>query len=343
MLSNWGPAQMRLARVSGQTGQILWDIALQEQPSPHQIGEPQSFTADDLDGDGYLDAAVTIQLQVQGNRPEFEFKVVSLRDGAMRWTRTIHDQGQFAEPPDIQVGRGAKNQSATVFLAETFATKTGSELVVRAPEGRDGTERWTWRSGFGEGDKRVSGGIDPISLDSEAKDAVCVTLSDQKRNCRVVLLDSKGRKRAERRLGPEPHPTDYFPPVLDVMFDLDGDGRDELLVWHDGVFSAWDRNLKAIWTRSEGWPVARYLPAGAGSPSELILSPLTAVLGTSGKSLWAYRSPTRWWVQGPSAGLLDRGSSKRMPLLISADFSSTACRYAIATTPEGITCSLPAL
>ena len=42
----------------------------------------------------------------------------------------------------------------------------------------------------------VSGGIDPIALDQRQKDSICVTYSDMKRECRIVVLDREGHERA---------------------------------------------------------------------------------------------------------------------------------------------------
>ena len=103
---------------------------------------------------------------------------------------------------------------------------------MHALDGRDGTDRWTWRSGVGEGDRKVYGGIDAIALDHEWKDSICVTYSDLRQECRIVILDPRGQERVRRVLPPEPVPREMFPPLADFMIDLDGDGRDELIVWH---------------------------------------------------------------------------------------------------------------
>ena len=49
---------------------------------------------------------------------------------------------------------------------------------------------------------------------------------------RIVILDPHGKEHARRVLSPERVPTDYSPPVADFMVDLDGDGRDELVIWY---------------------------------------------------------------------------------------------------------------
>ena len=83
---------------------------------------------------------------------------------------------------------------------------------MHALDGRDGSIRWTWRSGVGEGDRKVYGGIDPIDLDGKGKDSICVTYSDHRRETHIVLLDPQRRERARRVIPPEPVPTEYSPP-----------------------------------------------------------------------------------------------------------------------------------
>ena len=56
--------------------------------------------------------------------------------------------------------------------------------------------------------------------------------------------------------------------------DLDGDGRDELLVSYDGRVHAWDRDLKELWC----WPsrvgrIGEVVPGMAGRQGEVILAP----------------------------------------------------------------------
>ena len=57
-----GPTRLRLGRVSGRTGRMVWDIPLEEQPSTPQPGDPSPPKLDDFDGDGSLDAAVLVRL-----------------------------------------------------------------------------------------------------------------------------------------------------------------------------------------------------------------------------------------------------------------------------------------
>ncbi len=332
----WAPAQERLARVSGRTGRIIWDIALEEQATPQQPGGPRSPNLADLDGDGSLEAVVIVRQLAQAGQSEFELKAISLHDGASRWSRTLHYKGFVSEFPQIEVGSGSPSEPAAVFATEAPSTKTSNELLVHALDGRDGTDRWIWRSGVGEGDHRVYGGIDLIALDRKEKDSICVTYSDLKRECRIVIVNRRGQELRHRILPREPVPTSYFPPLADYMIDLDGDGRDELLVWHNSRLQAWGSDLKDRWSiPAEGWSILRFLPASPSRSSTLVLPPAIALDGISGQVRWTYKpSPLR---SRRAGDLLDPGDSARMPRLISTrmPLAETICRHALPALPPG--------
>lgn len=327
-----GTAQDRLARVSGRTGRILWDIAVEEQPSTQQPGtRPVPPKVADLDGDGSMVAVVLARRTVSAGAPsEFELKGISLRDGASRWSRALEYQGFMSEPPGFEIGQAEKGQPATVYITEAPGTQTSNELIVHALDGRDGTIRWTWRSGVGQDLGKVYGGIDPIDLDGKGKDSICVTYSNFRRECHILILDSQGRERARRDIPPEPVPTMYFPPVGDFMLDLDGDGRDELVVWNNNRLSAWGRDMKELWSiPSTNWPSGWFLPSKPGQPCTLLLSPMTAIDGTSGQVRWKDKS--RPW---GGEYLLDPGDSARRPLLLPGR-GPTICRQALPVTTRG--------
>ena len=337
-ISAWAPSRQRLARVSGHTGRVVWDIPLEEQPSSPSPGfaQPGPPTLDDLDGDGTLDAAVVIRRSVQPGQADFELKVISLHDAVIRWSRLIHYDGSSFGYPAVVIGKGAPNEPATLFVEESPGTNTSNELLVHALSGRDGSERWTWRTGTREGDRRVFGGIDGIALDHAGVDAVCVTYSDHRRECHIVILDANGTERGRRTLPPEPKPTNYFPPVGDYMIDLDGDGRDELIVWNDNKLSAWGSDLKDRWSfPTDDMSILRVLRPYPGRPSTLILPPSRAIDGMTGELRWIHKP---FPLASRNGGeLLDPGNSTRLPRLIFArnNSSGTICRNALPATPKG--------
>jgi hypothetical protein len=330
------PTRLRLGRVSGRTGRMVWDIPLDDQPSMPQPGDPNPQKLGDLDGDGSLDAAVLVRLPGQAGQSEFELKVISLHDGASRWSRVVRYQGFGFDAPSVEIGAGSSGGPGTVFVTESPTTATSNELLVHALDGRDGTDRWTWRSGVGEGDRKVFGGIDAIALDQRQKDSIGVTYSDLKRECRVVVLDPRGHERARRVIPPEPEPTQVFPPVADFMIDLDGDGRDELVVWNDNRLNAWGSDLKDRWSiPTKNWNVLRILRESPDGRATLVLPPATAIDGVTGKVLWTNKPPApgSW----PGGDPLDPGDSSRMPRLIFTHnlLPGTVCRSAMPTTSQG--------
>jgi hypothetical protein len=327
----WGPTMERLARVSGRTGRVIWDVPLEDQPSQQEPGWPTPPKIADLDGDGNPDTALRVQRMQRGERSAFELRAISLRDGAGLWSRTLVYQGFISEFPSYEIGRGGKGQPATVYITESPGTADSNELLVHALDARDGSIRWTWRSGVGEGDRRVFGGIDPINLDGEGKDSICITYSDYRRETHIVLLDPQRREIARRVIPPEPFPTEYFPPVGDTMIDLDGDGRDELMVWYAKRMSAWGRDLKEIWSRpADNWETGTPLPSPPGRPKTLIVNPMTALDGPTGRVRWTYKGP-RW----EGVTLLDPGDSARMPLVVSGRSAATVCRQVLPATESG--------
>ena len=189
--------------------------------------------------------------------------------------------------------------------------------------------------GTGEGDRRVYGGIDAIALDQKTKDAVCVTYSNICREGRIVILDLDGKERASRSLPPEPKPTNYFPPVGDYMIDLDGDGRDELIVWYDNKLYAWEVDLKDHSSfPTDDTQILRVFRTYTGRPSTLILPRREPSTASPANLRWIHKPfPLLSRLSGE---LLDSGNATRLPRLIfnRNNLSGTICRNALPSTPN---------
>ncbi len=167
--SIWVPAQERLARVSGRTGRVLWDIPLEEQFAIRQPGWPPPPQIDDLDGDGGLDAALMVRPPAQSDPGECEVKVISLRDGRSIWSRSVdYSLGGF-EHPQVKLGRRKDDGRTRVFVEEKPAAGAGMGLAVHALDGRDGNLIWTWCAASDGTNPRSTPASDPLISTATAR------------------------------------------------------------------------------------------------------------------------------------------------------------------------------
>ena len=99
------------------------------------------------------------------------------------------------------------------------------------------------------------------------------------------------------------------------MIDLDGDGRDELVVWNDNAVCLGKRPEDRWSISSKNWQVVRALErTSPGSAPTLIMPPATAIDAATGKVRWMYKTPAAWsWYGGD---WLDPGGSSQLPRLI---------------------------
>ncbi len=118
--------------------------------------------------------------------------------------------------------------------------------------------------------------------------------------------------------------------------DLDGDGRDELVLAFDGRLRAWGRDLADLWS----WPsragfVHAILPAAAGRSATVVVPPSIGLDGATGRPRWAGFVPRHASRGGVLPELLDAGNAERLPLFVSTVGGATACRSAVPAGPGG--------
>ena len=114
---------------------------------------------------------------------------------------------------------------------------------------------------------------------------------------------------------------------------MNGDGRDELLLFSEGRFWAWDGELKDVWSwRTTLKEIDAILHGAKGRPSEVVLSQAFALDGATGRPRWAGKGlPAHDAEESPRIleGLRDRDGSRGVPLLITNALGATVCREAV--------------
>jgi hypothetical protein len=149
-----------------------------------------------------------------------------------------------------------------------------------------------------------------------------------------VVLDPSGREIARRDQPGIKAPTRGHLGNMRVA-DLDGDGRDELLVWHSERLRALDCGLKELWTwPEEEWEEARGIVPPSRDRPAMVMTPSGVILdGRTGRPRWLAQLGAKW----PHSRLeiLDPGDPDRRPLLISHQQGPTVCRVGLPATSGG--------
>jgi hypothetical protein len=325
--------QDRLARISGRTGQVVWDIAVADQFVTHGPGEPRAIppAIADVDGDGIKEAVITVR-QNKNSRPSaYVLKVISLREGAMRWSHESLGGLPELDLPLVQIAEGDLGQPGTLYVIGESAAQTDNLPDLRALDGRDGSVRWTWNGGRFANKEWQFGSVYGFNFDGKKNDSVSVICFGPKRESRLVILDSQGRERLQRDMPPELVSTSMFPYTCYYPIDLDGDGRLDFLVWTDSRIAGFDHDLKMRWCIPlKGFPRGQFLPASPGKPCTIFIDSMKAIDGSSGRALWEAKSAVR-----RDYSLLDAGDAAHLPLLLSDRHGPTACQQALAATSNG--------
>jgi len=316
-----------LARLSGRDGRILWDIPLADYPEQEWLSYIPPPCFDDLDGDRALDTVQLIPPSPRAGQPDWELTAVSLREGKRLWTqplKTIFNSAPYIFAGDLD---GDKRPEVVAMVEG----QEGDRLVVlvKALDGRDGRVRWTWNSGAEFPNNRPWPMMVVADLDGAGKRKVCVSFMELSGMRRIVVLDAQGRESARRDVS-----RDYNSTL--GAADLDGDGRDELLVWYGDRLRAWERDLKERWS----WPdksarIEQIIPASSRQPATLVLNPAVGLDGVTGHPRWAGQPGLTNWGGQFQPGFLDRGHSTGLPLLVSYGHGATICRAALRTASSG--------
>ncbi len=357
---------VRLVRVSGRSGRILWDVDIsgERQVNVQPVNLPHVLA--DLDGDGGLDVLTVLPHSDPSEFTGYNLAAVSLRDGKRLWSRVVTLRGEFERLGDLQVGDIDGDRRCDVVVLEVSGGERGKvDAGVRAFDGRDGTPRWTWKPGMVRSiarDRQVITLADFEGRSIQSVCVACVAAAPGGLQRWIIVLDRDGNARRERQVA-------LSDKSLFSAVDLNGDGKDELVGVvvesdsADGRVCAWDRDLKELWAwpprmeagagpsfvfedvdpqRAGSRTIERILPASSGRAGRVMITPGLAIDGATGRALWTGQAALvsseepdgRETDFAPK--LLDAGDSTGNPLLIALGPGATVVRAAMPTDEEGI-------
>ncbi len=192
----------RLARVSGRSGRILWDVDVSgERRVNRHIENPPHFVAD-LDGDGGLDCLTVLPHSDPSELPGYILAAVSLRDGKLLWSRVVTLRGDFERLGDVRVGDIDGDKRCEVVVVEGFGGDRGKiDVGIRVFDGRDGALRWRWKPDMGRSIALDRQAIALANFEGRGVEGVCVACvaampSGLQR--RIVVLGPDGEERVQR-------------------------------------------------------------------------------------------------------------------------------------------------
>jgi outer membrane protein assembly factor BamB len=329
---------VRLARVSGRDGRVIWDIAPSDYVTDGQDLSRAPNAFHDFDGDGWLDFALVPQEPHTVGNDARSLVVISLRDGTLIWSRSLHYEGSL--PAQFEAGNVGRSGRPGIFAMAQFDEGGRLEPGIRAFNRGDGPADWSSKplpalayenskASFRLANERREPYFVLANFEGRGQQFVCATFTEERLMRRIVVYDPGGEECAR----------------LDVRWpysgelraaDINGDGRDELIAWYDGRLHAMNRDLKELWS----WPtqsetIDAIVPGSSGRPCELIIAPGLCLDGSTGRPLWTGQASLVPGSRQFMPSLLDPGNSTRPPLLIGTGLGATVCRVAMPTTSEG--------
>jgi hypothetical protein len=314
-----------LTRISGRDGRVIWDLPLAEgvQETSQYVPPPQFV---DLNGDGGLDILLVVPPIESAGQTEFQLLAISLREGLRLWSHTLRFHRNLAG--EVHVGDLDGDKQPDVVVAEEVLVGDDIELETNAIDRRNGEVRWSRKIGptLRGAPARLLALAD---LEGKGTQEVCLNFREPGGMRRILVLDRAGNERSHRDVIGDDNSSFN-------SLDINGDGRDELLVWHGDRFHALGHDLKDLWS----WPtksatVEQILPASPGGPGAVIIHPALALDGATGQPRWTGQSPLFFWPPSIAPKVLDPGGSTGRVRLIETSEHWAVSRLAMPTAPQG--------
>jgi outer membrane protein assembly factor BamB len=275
--------QVRLALLSGQDGRVVWDNLITD----HQGGASQlnGFIHEfaDLDGDGGRELVLLRKSKAAAGPSTAELRAISLVTGQTSWSHALNpDTVQHAV---FAIGDLDSDGDVEVVVKEHHPQHPATTIVVSALDGRTGKPLWSWRGDAGSNASDPRSGLFLADLEGKGAFSVCVSSGIGDATWRIVVLDCTGKPRVSHDLKATAQP-------LLKCTDLDGDGRDDLLLQDADWLRAWRGDLNEIWSARNHKPLRELLPASKGRAATVVLDPSLGLDGATGRPIWSLGSAT---------------------------------------------------
>ena len=336
------PVKPRLARVSGQTGQILWDVALSDQSQPSGWSPPRELGFGDVDGDGPLDfiGFALASNPTGGEIGGLEVRAISLRDGRVLWAHRLDFGPNPDARPELVVADLDGDGRAEVIVSDRPETGGQPGYAVKALDGRDGQVLWTFRADAFI-TPSVTGSLFLAHFNRQNPPSVGLSFGSINHDVQgvrqIIILDQHGRVRADQNLaGPPDGDSQFGGSPIAWAVDLTGDGRDEILAFSRAQTRVWGPDFHELWARPNLMgDFDRVIPGLDRQPGTLLFHhPLSALDGGDGHPRWSVGNLQAGW--GPlRSQWLDLGGSTRPPRFLTHSANGTTCFQAIPTAPDG--------
>ena len=270
----------------------------------------------DLDGDGRLEMVLRLKTNPSAPTP-FEFRVLTLATGETRWSHPINP-GAVGTATFV-AGDLDGDGSGEVVVCEQPLVLAEPVTELTARDGASGRARWVWRS---PAVREVSDQKPKLCLadfEGHGRREVCVSFAVAPNRRRLEILDSNGRSRVGRDLNSTDLPT-----LINV--DLDGNGRDELLVHSAGRLCALRPDLSELWSWPSRDSIREVLRAATGQPATVVLGSSQCLDGGTGRPRWLI---------GPGRSILSATDGKSSPRVLTGPDGTTVCHAATPASAEG--------